>query len=432
MATDTDGWVRHIIYFLLFWFSTAEGIISTEFVAVSGDFSGKLFHVKHALGYLLPLIFVTASVFAIHFCIAYTKCIKRPAVPEKEVLMIRFNNDYSQNCIPDIMEALHHLGDAQFPGYGQDGFCDKAVALLREQMGWEDADVHFVPGATQANLLVHAAALNPVQSVICAETGHIASHEAGAIENTGHQILALPCRSHDGKLAAEDVRAVAAHYQEMGAAEYLTEPKLVYISQPTEFGGVYSLEELQAIKEVCEDYDMQLFVDGARLSYALAADCNDATLWDLAALCDVFTIGGTKCGALFGEAIVITNDALKPRFRAHMKQHGAVLAKGWLLGLQFYCLFRTNAYYKLAEKADQQAQRIQEACKLYGIPLYTESPSNQQFVLLTKAQEAALAKTFTFEIFDRYDETHDIVRLCTSWATTDLDVDALLSFLPRI
>ena len=384
-----------------------------------------MFHVKHSpLSFLLYL----QSVFAFRIL----KAINDRPLPEKEDSMIRFNNDYSQGCTPDIMEAMQHLGDTQFPGYGQDGFCSKAVAMLREQMGWDDADIHFVPGATQANLIVHAAALNPVQSVICAETGHIAGHEAGAIENTGHQLLALPCRDHSGKLAAEDVRAVAAHYLEMQAAEYLTEPKMVYISQPTEFGGLYSLEELQAIKEVCEDYNMLLFVDGARLAYALGAENNDATLWDMAALCDVFTIGGTKCGALFGEAIVITNDALKGRFRAHMKQHGAVLAKGWLLGLQFYSLFRDNDYYKLGEKADRQAQRIQEACQLYGIPLYTESPTNQQFVLLTKEQQAMLAKTFTFELFDTYDDERDIVRLCTSWGTSDLDVDALLSFLKRL
>ena len=351
---------------------------------------------------------------------------------EKEDKMIRFNNDYNQTCLPEIMAAIQNLGDQTFPGYGQDDLCHAAVTLLREEIGWEDADIHFMPGATQANFIVHAAALRPIESVICADSGHIAGHEAGSVENTGHQLLVVPCRDHSGKLHADDVRAVAEQYKAMGEPDYMTDPKLVYISQPTEYSGIYTLDELQAIKEVCEDHDMMLFVDGARLAYALGSEDNDVTLWDLAALCDAFTIGGTKCGALFGEAVVLTNDGLKRRFRTYMKQNGAVLAKGWLLGLQFYTFFQNGRYYKLGQKADQQALRLKQAFKDVNLPLFTDSPSNQQFVLLTKAEQEKLAGTFIFEVFGPYNEHRDIVRFCTSWATQDIEIDALISALRRL
>ena len=228
--------------------------------------------------------------------------------------MIRFNNDYNRGCIPAILAALEATNDETFPGYGTDSLCDGAVKLLRNEIGWPDADIHFLPGATQANFILHAAALRPIESVIAAQTGHIVGHEAGSVESTGHQILSVPC-GPDGKLTAEQIARVAGAYSDAGEPEHLTEPRLVYISQPTEYGALYSLEELQAIKDVCEDHDMLLFVDGARMAYALGAENNDVTLWDLAALCDAFTIGGTKCGALFGEALVLTNDGLKRRFR---------------------------------------------------------------------------------------------------------------------
>ena len=346
--------------------------------------------------------------------------------------MIRMNNDYNRGCIPEILAALQQIDGESFPGYGTDSLCDAAIKVLREEIGWEDADIHFLPGATQANFILHAAALRPIESVICATTGHIAGHEAGSVENTGHQLLVIPPRDHSGKLHADDIRAVCAAYRDAGEPEYLTEPRLVYISQTTEFGAVYSLAELQAIKDVCEDYDLLLFVDGARMAYALGSEENDATLWDLAALCDAFTLGGTKCGALFGEALVITNDPLKRRFKTYMKQNGAVLAKGWLLGLQFFTLFAQGAYYRLGRDADAQALEIREAFRRRGIPLYTESPSNQQFVLLTKEEQAALAKTFVFEPMGQDEAGRDIIRFCTSWATTQLDVDALTSAISRL
>lgn len=345
--------------------------------------------------------------------------------------MIRFNNDYNRGCLPEILAAIEKTNEETFPGYGTDDLCKAAANKLREEIGWDDADVHFLPGATQANFIVHAAALRPIESVVCAQTGHIVGHEAGSVENTGHQVIALPC-GHDGKLGAEQVRAVAQAYAEGGAPEHLTVPRLVYISQPTEYGALYTLEELQALKEVCEDHEMLLFVDGARLAYALGAEANDVTLWDLAALCDAFTIGGTKCGALFGEALVITSDTLKPHFRTYMKQNGAVLAKGWLLGVQFYTLFNDGAYHRLGAHADAMAMQIRDAFLRKGLPLYVDSPTNQQFVLLSKAQQAAFARTFIFENYAVDENGHDIVRFCTSWATEQKEVDALVSAIERL
>ena len=269
--------------------------------------------------------------------------------------MIRFNNDYNRACVPEILEAMSKSSKESFPGYGEDALCKHTADLLREDMGWEDADVHFFPGATQANFIIHAAALRPIESVIAASTGHIVNHEAGSVENTGHQIITTPFgEDHKGKLAADEVLSIVRNYHDGNCPDHLTEPKMIYISQPTEYGALYSLEELQALKDVCEDYDMMLFVDGARMAYALGSEANDVTLWDLAALCDAFTIGGTKCGALFGEAMVITNDSLKRRFRTYMKQNGAILAKGWLLGLQFAALFQNGTYYRIGTEACQR------------------------------------------------------------------------------
>ena len=340
--------------------------------------------------------------------------------------MIRMNNDYNRGCIPEILTALANTNGTSYPGYGTDEACEAAANLLRSEIGWEDADIHFLPGATQANFIVHAAALRPIESVIAAQTGHIVGHEAGSVENTGHQILAQSCDA-DGKLRADQVRAVVEAYEAGDAPEHLTEPRLVYISQPTEYGALYTLEELQAIKDVCEDHDLLLFVDGARLAYALGAANNDVTLWDLAALCDVFTIGGTKCGALFGEALVITNDALKRHFRTYMKQNGAVLAKGWLLGLQFLTLFANGDYYRIGERADAMAMEIRDAFQRKGIPLYNNSTTNQQFVVLTEDEQARLSETFIFEHYATTDDGRDIIRFCTSWSTSQKETDALVS-----
>ena len=305
-----------------------------------------------------------------------------------------------------------------------------AAELIREKIHCADAAVHFFPGATQANFIVTAAALSPVQSVIAADTGHINCHEAASIENTGHKILELP--NTDGKISAEQIAACAAAYYEGGEPEYLTEPKMVYLSFPTEQGTLYSLQELTKIHEVCRKYDMYLFVDGARLGYGLGSEKNDVSLEDLAALTDVFYFGGTKCGALFGEAVVLTADSLKKRFKAYMKQNGAVLAKGWLLGLQFHCLLGHDLYFTATRRADELAMKLRKAFAAQGIPFWVESFTNQQFVILTDAQKETLEKRYIFEPMGKSADGGNIARFCTSWATTEEEVQTLIDDLKAL
>lgn len=288
----------------------------------------------------------------------------------------------------------------------------------------------FFSGATQANFIVTAAALSPVQSVIAADTGHINCHEAASIENTGHKILELP--NTDGKISAEQIAACAAAYYEGGEPEYLTEPKMVYLSFPTEQGTLYSLQELTKIHEVCRKYDMYLFVDGARLGYGLGSEKNDVSLEDLTALTDVFYFGGTKCGALFGEAVVLTADSLKKRFKDYMKQNGAVLAKGWLLGLQFHCLLGHDLYFTATRRADELAMKLRKAFAAQGIPFWVESFTNQQFVILTDAQKETLEKRYIFEPMGKSADGGNIARFCTSWATTEEEVQTLIDDLKAL
>ena len=308
--------------------------------------------------------------------------------------MIRFNNDYNHAAHESIYEAMKADQANNYPGYGADEWCTKAAEEIKKLIGREDPAIYFFPGATQANFVVCAAALNSIQSVICPKTGHINCHEAGSIENTGHKIIELP--STEGKITAQQVQECASSYFEHGEAEYLTEPKLVYISFPTEYGTIYSLKELQELHRVCKEYGMYLFVDGARMGYGLGASVNDVTLKDLAELTDVFYIGGTKCGAMFGEAVILVNEELKRHFKTYMKQNGAVLAKGWLLGLQFYTLLKDGTYFMITKKADEQAMRIKEAFHKKEIPEYMGSYTNQQFVILSKEQEEKLSQKYIF------------------------------------
>ncbi len=338
--------------------------------------------------------------------------------------MIRFNNDYNHGAFESILNELTATNTASYAGYGEDEWCGRAEAVIRKLTAREDALIKFVPGATQANLVVIAAALSPVQSVIAADTGHINCHEAASIESTGHKILALP--NTDGKITARQIAARAAEYYDGGTPEYRTEPKLVYLSFPTEQGTLYSKQELRDISEVCKKYGMYLFVDGARMGYGLGAENNDLTLKDFAELTDVFYIGGTKCGALFGEALVITADALKYRFKAYMKQHGAVLAKGWLMGLQFALMLESGEYFERTRRADALAMQIKRAFGAKGIPFWVDSCTNQQFVILTAQQKEKLAQGYYFEEEGTAPQG-TIVRFCTSWATTQAEVDALLA-----
>ena len=335
--------------------------------------------------------------------------------------MIRFNNDYNHGAHPAILEALSHTNDTQFSGYGTDEWCEKAEQLILDQCQCPQGRVYFFPGATQANLVTIDAFLGSCDSVICAVTGHINGHECASIENTGHKILALP--QQDGKITAGQIEKEARAYYEAGEAEWLTRPSLVYISFTTEYGTLYSKAELTAISEVCRKYGMALFVDGARL----ASPENDLTLPDLARLADAFYLGGTKCGALFGEALVLTHPETVRRFKASMKQNGAVLAKGWLLGLQFCTLLQDGLYFKMAARADAFALKIRDAFRKKGIPEYVVSPTNQQFVLLTPEQAAHLEKKYAFEREGTLEDGRLLVRFCTSWSTKEGEVEALVA-----
>ena len=338
--------------------------------------------------------------------------------------MIRFNNDYNRGALGSILKELAATNAESYAGYGEDEWCARAEAVIKKLISRDDALIKFIPGATQANIVAISSALSPVQSVIAADTGHINCHETASIENTGHKIIALP--NTDGKISAQQVEECAAEYYGSGAPEYLTEPKLVYLSFPTEKGTLYSKQELGEISAVCKKYGMYLFVDGARMGYGLSSEKNDLTLSDFAELTDMFYIGGTKCGALFGEALIITEPSLRYRFKAHMKQKGAVLAKGWLMGLQFAVMLESGEYFEKTKRADELAMEIKKAFEAKGIPLWVESFTNQQFVILSERQKNILAQNYYFEE-EGITEQGTVVRFCTSWATSQAEADALIA-----
>lgn len=338
--------------------------------------------------------------------------------------MIRFDCDYTEGAHPNIIAALSESNFEQTCGYGEDHHCENARAYIKKAIGCESADVHFLVGGTQANMTVIASILRPYQGVLCAESGHINCHETGAVEATGHKVLAL--KHKEGKICARQVRDyVAAHWRD-AAHEHIVQPGMVYISQPTEYGTLYSCQELEELYSACRELKLPLFVDGARLGYALAAD-KSFTLPFLAANCDIFYIGGTKVGCLFGEAVCITNDALKRDFRYMIKRMGGMLAKGRLLGIQFEEMFRDGLYFRVAEKAVANALRIKAALIEKGIPLLMDSATNQQFPILTKAQQAALGEKYALGFWDTTGGDSDAIRICTSWASTDENVEALIA-----
>jgi len=344
--------------------------------------------------------------------------------------MIYFNNDYAEGCHEMVLQALVRTNMEQTPGYGEDRHCASAAAKIRKLCGREDVAVHFLVGGTQTNLTVIDAALRPHQGALCAVSGHIHVHETGAVEATGHKCLPLP--SADGKITAAQVEhAVLAHRAD-GAFEHIVQPKLVYISNPTELGTLYSLAELEALSETCHALGLYLFLDGARLGYGLMATGNDVTMADLARLCDAFYIGGTKVGALFGEAVVISNPALKEDFRYLIKQHGGMLAKGRLLGVQFDALMEDDLYFKIAAHADKMADKIRACFNELGITYLVPGITNQIFPIMPDAVLTELAKKFVFTEQERVDDTHRAVRFCTSWATPEENVEALIQELHRI
>ena len=341
--------------------------------------------------------------------------------------MIGFNSDYMEGAHPQVLQALAESNARQTPGYGEDEYCRKAAELIRKLCVSPEAAVHFLTGGTQVNRTVIAAALRPHQGVIAADTGHVAVHESGAIENSGHKVLTLPQR--EGKLTAAQVEALwRAHYAD-ATAEHMVQPGMVYISNPTELGTVYTLPELEALYTVCRKYALPLYVDGARLGCALAAEGYD--LADMARLCDVFTIGGTKLGALFGEAAVFTDPALAKDFRYLIKQNGGMLAKGRLLGLQFLALLEDGLYMDIARREVELALRLRDGLAAKGWGFLLSSPTNQQFPILPDAVLETLEKEYAFSRWQSMGDGMSAVRFCTGWAATAEQIDALLSAIPE-
>ncbi len=344
--------------------------------------------------------------------------------------MYLFHNDYNELCHPDVMAYMERYYGCQMQGYGMDQCSDHAADLIRKECNRRDLDVHFLVGGTQANLTVITSALRPHEAILCAHCGHINIHETGAVEATGHKIICLP--SDDGKITAQQVAKIVAEQKADENAEHNVKIGMVYISQPTELGTTYSKTELSELSAVCRQYDLGLYLDGARLAYALASEDNDLTLANIAQLCDVFYIGGTKCGAMLGEAVVISNPAIKKDFRYIIKQRGAMLAKGWLIGMQFEALFEDGMYQRIAAKANRFADRIRSTMKRLGYDSLLINQTNQVFPILPSDLLDQLSNNFTFLIQQKIDDMHQAVRFCTSWATTEEAVNALCSDLERL
>lgn len=335
-----------------------------------------------------------------------------------------FSSDYMEGAHPNIIQRLAETNLVSSAGYGTDEFSEAARERIRLACGCPDAEIHFLVGGTQANATVIDALLRIYQGVIAPDTGHISLHEAGAIEAGGHKVLTLPHTM--GKLSAGQIEAMLKEYQEDVNHEHMVMPGMVYLSQPTEYGTLYSHKELEEISRVCRENGLPLYMDGARLAYALACPENDVSLADIADLCDVFTIGGTKCGALFGEAVVIPQKGMIPGFFTIVKQHGALLAKGRLLGIQFDELFRDHLYEHIGESAIAFAGQIRAAWKQCGYRLYYETPTNQVFCLIKNSEMQRLAERVEFGFWEKYDEDSTVIRLATSWATREENVRELI------
>lgn len=338
--------------------------------------------------------------------------------------MIRFNCDYHEGAHPRIMNALVKTNMEQTIGYGEDEYCEAARDAIKKACKCEEAAVHFLVGGTQTNLTVISSVLRPHQAVLSVKEGHINAHETGAIESTGHKVMAI--EGKDGKITGDQIREQYHLHWNDGAHEHMTQPKMVYISNPTELGTLYSKAELEDIREACDEYSLYLFLDGARLGYGLMSEENDLTLEDIAKACDVFYIGGTKVGAMFGEAVVITNKALQEDFRYIIKQKGGMLAKGRLLGVQFLELFKDGLYFEISAHAIRMANLLKNGLKELGYQFFVESATNQQFVVVPNAKLNELDEKYSYEYQGPYDAANSVVRFCTSWATKEENVLKLL------
>lgn len=337
--------------------------------------------------------------------------------------MLYFDSDYMEGMHPEILRRISQMNLDKIVGYGTDDICEAAKEKIRKACACPEAEIQFLVGGTQTNAVVIRSLLRPYEGVIAADTGHVNAHEAGAIEAGGHKVLAL--QNHDGKLDAKDVEAYLDTFYHDESHAHMVKPGMVYISHPTEYGTLYTRDELEQLKAVCEKYQLPLYLDGARLGYGLAAKGTDVTLPLIARICDVFYIGGTKVGAMFGEAVVFTRN-MPEGFFTLTKQSGALLAKGWLLGVQFDELFSGNLYLKCGQNAIETAQKLKDGLKEKGYAFYMDSPTNQQFVILENEKMNELKKEVSFSFWQTFDENHTVVRVATSWATRMEEIEELL------
>jgi len=344
--------------------------------------------------------------------------------------MISFTCDYNEGAHPEILRRLTETNFIQQPGYGYDSFTISARKKIREATGCPDADVYFLAGGTQTNKTIISAVLQSYEGVVAAQTGHIAVHESGAVEFTGHKVMTIP--GHGGKIDAGELRDFLKTCHADPNKDHMVWPGMVYISFPTEYGTIYSKAELTDIYACCKDYGIPLFIDGARMGYGLCSDKADVDLKELATLCDVFYIGGTKVGALCGEAVVFPRGNAPAHFFSSIKQHGALLAKGRLIGVQFDTLFTDGLYFKISRHAIDMAAKLREVFAAAGIPMFVDSPTNQQFFILTDAQMQEISKDFAFELWEKLPDGRSVVRFASSWATRPEDIDALGALLKRL
>lgn len=339
--------------------------------------------------------------------------------------MLYFENDYCEGAHPLLLKRLLDTNMEKLPGYGQDSYCTQAKEKIKQACGCPEGEVYFLVGGTQTNAVVIASMLNRYEGVLSAATGHVNAHESGAIEFTGHKVLALP--HQDGKIQAADLKSYLKTFYDDGSYEHMVFPGMVYLSHPTEYGTLYTKKELEEISSICQEYEIPLYLDGARLGYGLAAD-SDVTLKDIAHYTDAFYIGGTKVGALCGEAVVFPKKAPK-HFFSMMKQQGALLAKGRVLGIQFDALFTDDLYLKISENAIETAKKLKEGLKAKGYRQFIESPTNQIFVILENKKMAELGEKVKFSFWEKYDENHTVVRFATSWGTKMEEIEELIEIL---
>ena len=341
--------------------------------------------------------------------------------------MISFESDYIAGAHPEVLRKLIEINMEVLSGYGSDPYTNSACEKIKAACACEDAEVFLLTGGTQTNALVISAMLQGYEGVLSADTGHVSSHEAGAIEYTGHKVLTLP--NHAGKVDARELEAYLKNFYGDANHEHMVFPGMLYISHPTEYGTLYSKKELEQISSICKGYQISLYLDGARLGYGLMSRQTDVTLPDIARLCDVFYIGGTKVGALCGEAVVFTKQNTPKHFMTVVKQHGALLAKGRLLGVQFAALFTNNLYFDISMHAIDMAEKLKLLLKEKGCKFYLESPTNQQFIVLENDKLKELEGQVAYSFWERMDENHTVIRLATSWCTREEDIEALRDVL---